>query len=217
MNFVRKQPLSSVIRKNVSRAVVLGILLAFVSIAFMFVMQSKYRADTDFLIVQVGSENKDFYTLFKSSEYLGNVFSNAVGSERFIDAVAETGALSSKTLPAGKSDRLKVWRDMVSVKNNLDISVMSVTVKAANERDAARIASGVAQVLIEKNSLFRSGDEKSVEIRTLSGPIIRYNLGSDKVGAAAVAGFFAGFLIVLLSAVIRNETRSGRAEYPDAE
>jgi capsular polysaccharide biosynthesis protein len=214
MNFVRKSPLSSVVRKSAASGIALGIALAFAAVALMFATQAKYRADADFLIVQTGSEGKDFYTLFKSSEYLGNVLSNAVGSERFIDAVIETGALNAKSLPADKGDRLKAWKDMVSVKKNLELGVLSVEVKAANERDAARVASGVAQVLIEKNSLFRSGDEKGVEIRTLSGPIIEYNLGSTKLGAAAAAGFLAGFLIVLLTAVIKNETAVRQSEYP---
>lgn len=216
MNFIRKQSISAVVRKSVSAGIVLGLVLAFAAVALMFATQAKYRANADFLIVQTGSEGKDFYTLFKSSEYLGNVLSNAVGSERFIDAVIETGALSAKSLPADKGDRLKAWKQTVSVSKNLELGVLSIEVKAANERDAARIASGVAQVLIEKNSLFRSGDEKGVEIRTLSGPIIEYNLGSGRLGAAAAAGFVAGFLIVLLSAVIKNETASRQPEYPSA-
>lgn len=216
MNLIRKKPVAAVIRERAGSGIALGIAVALAAVAFVYATQAKYRADADFLIVETQSEGKDFYTLFKSSEYLGNVLANAVGSERFIDAVIESGALNAKSLPADKGDRLKAWNRMVTVKKSLDLGVLSVSVKADSDRDAARIASGVAQVLMEKNSLFRSGDEKGIEIRTLSGPIIESNLGTAKLAAAALAGFLAGFLIVVFSAVIKNETVSRQPEYPSA-
>ncbi|MFZ1735970.1 MAG: hypothetical protein WAU31_03490, partial [Candidatus Moraniibacteriota bacterium] len=61
--------------------------------------------------------------------------------------------------------------------------------------DALHIAQAVGQVLTERNALFRSGDEKSVEIRTLSGPIVEKNPGMSTLPLAFLGGLISGMLL----------------------
>jgi capsular polysaccharide biosynthesis protein len=207
MNFVQKKSFTTILKKYAAVGIVAGIVVSIIAVLTAYALQEKYRADADLLIVQKDSENKDFYTAFKSSEYIGNVLANAVGSERFLDAVAESGALDLRSLPSDKSGQLKAWRSMVSVKKNLELGVLSVSVKADDERVASRIASGVMQVLMEKNSLFRGGDDGSIEIRVLSGPITEQNIDMKKLIEIISGGFFSGFLTVMFLVVARNEAR----------
>lgn len=186
---------------------VLGFLFAVASFFGLMVFEKPFQSGMDFLVVQTNAnaQAQDFYTQFKSSEYLGKVLSEAIYSERFIDAVVETGKVNSEFLPFDKKDRLKTWSDMVAVKKNLELGIISVTVKNDRERDAARIMNGIAEVLTQKNSLFRGGDEKSVEVRVLSGPISGQNPTISGIAKVVSAGFFAGFFLMGFWIVLKSE------------
>lgn len=181
-----------------------GVLCAAVAFAGTMVLSTRFQSSMDFLIVQSNVQGQDFYSLFKSSEYLSKVLSEAIYSERFIDAIMETGKINGQFLPANKKDRLDAWREMVVVQKNLELGVLSVTVKHDNDRDAARVMSSISEVLIEKNSLFRSGDEKSVEIRVLSGPILETTPTLKKILLVLGGGFLSGILLISVILAIRH-------------
>ena len=90
------------------------------------------------------------------------------------------------------------------VQKNLELGVLSVTVKYDNDRDAARVMSSISEVLIEKNSLFRSGDEKSVEIRVLSGPILETTPTLKKILLVLGGGFLSGILLASVIVAMRH-------------
>lgn len=66
---------------------------------------------------------------------------------------------------------------------------------------------GIAQVLTEKNSLFRGGDEKSVEIRILSGPILEQNPNMTKVVKVILIAFLAGLFLSAFFLIVKYESR----------
>ena len=194
------------LRKKLGLMVLFGFLFAALGFFSLIIFTKPFQAKTDFLVVQSNTQNQDFYTQFKSSEYLGNVLSEAVYSERFIDAVIETGKVNKEFLPFDKKDKLDEWRKIVDVEKNLNLSIIVITVKSGSERDVNRIMAGVSQVLIEQNNLFRGGDEKSVEIRTLSGPVIERNPGITKIIEVIAMAFFSGMFVTALFAVVRFES-----------
>jgi len=171
---------------------------AFVSAAVFFTetaVSPRYAVRTDYMVVQ-SSGSQDFYTLFKSSEYLSRVLSESVYSERFINAVIETGKVSTQGfLPTNKKDRLKSWRSMVSVAKNTELGMLSITVKADTEKEAMKTMEALSDVLINRNKEFRSGDEKSIEIRVLSGPIGDRNPTPKELILLSLLGFAAGAFI----------------------
>jgi capsular polysaccharide biosynthesis protein len=181
-----------------------GVLCAALAFASIMLLSARFQSGMDFLVVQSNTQGQDFYSLFKSSEYLSKVLSEAIYSERFIDAVVETGKINGQFLPANKKERLDEWRKMVEVQKNLELGVLSVTVKSDNDRDASRVMNAISEVLIEKNSLFRSGDEKSVEIRVLSGPIIEATPTMKKILLAVGGGFLSGILLAGVLVSIRH-------------
>ncbi len=170
----------------------------FVAATVFFVetaVSARYAVRTDFMVVQTSS-SQDFYTLFKSSEYLSKVLSESMYSERFINAVIETGKVSAQGfLPTDKRDRLNRWRSMVSVDKNIELGMLSVSVKADTEREAGKTMEALTEVLINRNKEFRGGDEKSVEIRILSGPITDRNPTPKELLTLSVLGFLAGAFV----------------------
>ncbi len=190
------ESLLSIVRKKWGSIFLSGLLvgsLAFFSLVFF---SKHFKVTTDFLVVQTGAgQSQDFYSMLKSSEYLGKVLSESVQSEKFIGAVVETGGVDSNFLPGNPKDRLDAWEKMVKVTNNPDVGTLHIEVYDNNDRNALHIAQAVGQVLTERNSLFRSGDEKSVEIRTLSGPIVEKNPDMKTLPLAFLCGLVFGVLI----------------------
>ena len=189
------ESLLSIVRKKWGSIFLSGLLvgsLAFFSLVFF---SKHFKVTTDFLVVQTGTgQSQDFYSMLKSSEYLGKVLSESVQSEKFIGAVVETGGVDGNFLPGNPKDRLDAWERMVKVTNNPDVGTLHIEVYDNNDRNALHIAQAVGQVLTERNSLFRSGDEKSVEIRTLSGPIVEKNPDMKTLPLAFLGGLVFGIL-----------------------
>jgi capsular polysaccharide biosynthesis protein len=172
-----------------------GLLFSAASFLGMMIFTKPFQSTTDFLVVQTGGQNQDYYTQFKSSEYLSKILSQAIYSEYFIDAVIETGKVNREFLPLDKKEQLKAWSKMVDVKKNLELGVISISVESNRERDTARIMNGIIDVITQKNFYFRGGDEKSVEVRVISGPINEQRPTLGEILLTLLSGFAAGFLL----------------------
>ncbi len=208
------QYLFALLRSKMGALILTGLLFSVLGFFGLMVTEKPFQTKMDFLVVQANASNQDFYTQFKSSEYLGKILSEAVYSDRFVDALVETGKVNKEFLPFDKGQRLAAWSKMVTVEKNLELGILSVTVKGERERDVARIMEGIAQVLTEKNVLFRGGDEKSVEIRVLSGPILEQNPGLTKILKVVAMAFIAGFFLAAFAVVVKYEStyKSSRNE-----
>lgn len=195
------------LKHHLINIILTGVLCALLALGALIFVQPRYSSSMDLLLVQENTNGQDFYTAFKSSEYLGKVLSQAMYSERFITEVIATGKMGERFLPTDKKDRLDEWAKMLLVHNNLELGIISVAVRGQNDRDTARIMEGVATVLTEKNALFRSGDAKSVEVRVLSGPILERQPTLQKILMTLASGFFAGVLLLSGAIIAKNQRR----------
>ena len=196
---------AKVLGRRVVSIVMTGVMVALFALGTLILVQPKYSSSMDFLLVQANTNGQDFYSAFKSAEYLGKVLSQAIYSERFITAVIESGKMDDRFLPANKKERLDEWANIITVRNNLELGIISVSVDGQSDRDAARIMSGVAEVLTQKNALFRSGDEKSVEVRVLSGPILEIQPTFQKLLLVAFSGFLSGLFLMSSVVILRHQ------------
>jgi capsular polysaccharide biosynthesis protein len=206
----------TLLRAKFGTMVFWGFLFSAVSFLGLMAFTKPFQASMDFFIVQTGEQSHDFYAQFKSSEYLSKMLSRAVFSERFINAVVETRKAHSEFLPFDKKERLKAWSKMVSVQKNLELGILSVTVKGQRERDAARVMDAVAEVLTQKNSLFRGGDEKSVEIRVLSGPINEQHPTLGEILLTIFSGFVSGFFLAGFWLAVCDKNYFSQNNFPRA-
>ena len=196
---------AKVLGRRVVSIVMTGVMVALFALGTLILVQPKYSSSMDFLLVQANTNGQDFYSAFKSAEYLGKVLSQAIYSERLITAVIESGKMDDRFLPANKKERLDEWANIITVRNNLELGIISVSVDGQSDRDAARIMSGVAEVLTQKNALFRSGDEKSVEVRVLSGPILEIQPTFQKLLLVAFTGFLSGLFLMSSVVILRHQ------------
>lgn len=194
-------------KRNFGTLILMGVLGA--SLAFFSLMFTTphYRSTSEFLVVQSGGGNQDFYSQFKSSEYLSKVLAEAIQSESYINAVIETGKVSPALLPVDKKDRLEAWGKMVTVKKNLELGVIEIRVNGDSQKDMTAVMEGVTDVLVNKNTLFRGGEPGSVQIKTLSGPIVEKVPSFGLVLKTILAGFIAGLLVALLTLFLKTKKR----------
>lgn len=204
MNFI---DLKMLLKRKFGTLILMGILGASVAFFLLMFTTPHYRSTSEFLVVQTGGGNQDFYSQFKSSEYLSKVLAEAIQSESYINAVIETGKVSPALLPVDKKDRIEKWEKMVTVKKNLELGVVEIQVKGDSQRDITAVMDGVSDVLINKNVMFRGGAPESVQIKTLSGPIFERVPSAGLMAKAVLAGFLAGFLLTLLFFFVKNQNK----------
>ncbi len=194
------------VKHHAGAAVLTGSVFALVVFFGVMTFGRGFIAHSDFLLVQSNAGNQDFYTSFKSSEYLGKVLGEAILSERFIQASIDSGKMNEEILPpvSEKADRLKAWRDMVSVKQDTSLGMISVEVQTANDRDAYKMLQAISDVLITQNTLFRGGDEKSVEVRLLSGPIVEKTPSMKQLLLLIGGAFLAGVALALSRDMVKE-------------
>jgi capsular polysaccharide biosynthesis protein len=175
-----------------------GLLLAALSFLFLVITEKNYKVSTDYLIVQNQSGSQDFYTLSKSAEYIGKVLNEGVYSELFIDEVVKTGKVNAEFLPFDKKDKLKQWSKIVKVNRNAELGILSIEVFDNDKRQAANISDAIADVLTNKNNLFR-GEGQNINVKVLSGPVTEKNPSITNIAAAMIGGFVLGFLLSAMS------------------
>jgi capsular polysaccharide biosynthesis protein len=170
-----------------------------------------YEVRTDYLVIQQSASSQDFYTLSKSAEYSGNVLKEAIGSDLFYREAAERGYFDASVFSGSEKDRLKRWNETVSASNRANSGMFQVIVLHDNHNEAVGIARAISDVLIEKNSLFRSGNPEDLSIKRISGPIVERNPDMKELIMGIVAGFFLGGAVFFLWVWYREE--SDRTEY----
>ncbi len=196
------------VRRNIGGLVLMSLLGA--SIAFFVLMFTTphYKTSSKFLVVQSSGNTEDFYTQFKSSEYLSKVLSEAIHSESYINAVVGTGKISNSSLPLDKKTKLKEWQKHVTVKKNLELGVIEIAVEGDNQKEINSTMEGITEVLVNQNTLFRGGDPNSVQIKTLSGPITEKVPSIALIIKTLIAGLISGFFVTLLVLLMKHGQKS---------
>lgn len=180
-----------------------GILVASLSFLFLVTSEKNFKANTDFLIIQNQTESQDFYSLFKSAEYVRDILSESVYSELFINEVIKTEKVNSEFLPFDKRKRMKEWSRIVKVNSGSQPGIISVEILSDSQKEVFNISESVIEVMLAKNQLFRG--EGNMEVKVLSGPIIEKNPEMGDIVMVLIGGFVLGFLLSLIGIYYKEE------------
>jgi capsular polysaccharide biosynthesis protein len=194
-------------RKKLASLILGG--LVFAAIGFMLLVWMSPRAEvqTDYLVTQGDTSGKDFYTLARSSDYIGKILNEVMYSDRFIGEVIATGKVSAESLPFEKRNQLKEWRRTVKVEREADLGILRVTVLHDDSREAQKISQAISQVLIEKNSIFLGTGDQNVPVSILSGPLAEWNPNVGEIVSVVLSGFFFGSIVVFIILFLREEKK----------
>ncbi len=184
-------------RQKIGTLLLFGFLVAALSFLFLVVSQKSFKASTDYLVVPTGGEDsKDFYSVFKSAEYVNRVLGEVVYSELFIDQVVKTGEVNSEFLPFDRKERLQEWGQMVKVGGKFQYGIVSFEVFANSQKEAVQISNAIAKVMENGGSVLQ--DKADLHVQILTGPIWEKNPSVKEIVAVVVGGFLVG---VILSAM----------------
>lgn len=203
----------SVLRRKWRDIAVAAFMLGTLTFFLAIVTTERYDVRTDYLIVQNGINERDLYSLSKSAEYAGNVLSDAIFSQLFIDEAARTGHFHAALLPQEPRERIAAWGRMVSVRKNFQSNILTVRVLDDDPALALGIANAVSQVLTEKNSLFRTGTPDSITLKVISGPITEKNPSVSMLAMVTILGAAIGAAFGIGLSLIR-QTRMSRSSMP---
>lgn len=201
----------SFISRRWRKATYFGIVFAALAFVAVFLIGPDYAVRTDYLVSQDGAMNKDYYSLTRSAEYMSRVLTEVAGSERFIDAVIETGKVGQDFLPADKRDRLASWKRMVRIDKKLDLGIIGVTVSSDDLKTAQKVSLAVSQVFTERNGRFLGSGDTNVPVSVLSGPITERNPSGTRAALALLGGFGTGFVGYLLLSFARTIVRDSKS------
>lgn len=187
----------SILKHRRGAMILVGFLFASCSFFFLVISEKNFKASTDFLVIQNANATQDVYSLSKSAEYLGNIFSESVTSELFIKEVMNTGKVNQDFLPFNKKEKLKKWSEIVRVSQNENLGIINLNVFDNSQKQVLAISEGIGLVLTQKNNLFR-GENQNIEVIILSGPVLEKNPSTKAITLAIVGGFFFGGMMSLV-------------------
>ncbi|MHB8903518.1 MAG: YveK family protein, partial [Patescibacteria group bacterium] len=119
----------------------------------------KYSAKSSLLVVQ-NTNGVDPYTVSKSNEYLGNLFSQVAYSGSFYNLVIDSPYDIDKNYFSGDYNKqIKTWEKTISTKTLSDTGIIEVNIYHPNPYQAQQIALAVNDILINKNSNYQGGGQ----------------------------------------------------------
>lgn len=191
-------------KKHLKTAILAGLFLGAVSFLVLIVSQKSFKSSTDILVVQNQEGTVDYYAMSRSADYLSNILSEAVYSEKFLDEIIATGKISANIFPFDPLEKRKAWQKVISIQKSSTTGILSVQIFGDSTRQAKDISDGVLDVLINKNAMFL-GTNQNLKIQILSGPIVEKNPSVGQIVIAGLGGIIIGILLTFLIVFYREE------------
>jgi hypothetical protein len=197
--------LTHIIRQALPTAVLMGLLASAIVFASSVFLMRPFVASTSYQLIQTGAETKDYYTSFKSSEYLGRVLTEALASGSYIQAVTETGGIPDDYLPGDTKKALATWQEQVTVNTDrIDLGVLEIRVYGKTREEVTQVSTGVQKVLIEQNEKFRAGAKEDLNVRVFTNTLVEANPSVTKLIIMLTSVAFAVMVLYLLGVIARR-------------
>jgi capsular polysaccharide biosynthesis protein len=198
------------LKRKTGLILLVGLFVAALSFMLLLFVEKKFESSASLLIVSKSAQSGDFYSQFKYSEYLVKLLGDAVYSDRFLDAALETGKFDRKLLPVEKRQAIDEWKKVVVVKQRLDLGMLSLSVKRDDSRQSEQILSAAIDVLTKQNTLFRGGDDGSVEVKLVAGPLTENIPTFGEAVTVTILGFMLGVFSSVARILFRRINRGSR-------
>lgn len=189
--------------------ILFGVLLAALTFWGAIIANKNFQARADVLIVQNQNGYSDYYALSRSADYLSQVLTESIYSERFIQKVAEKNIVNiDNMLPKDKSEKLKKWNQMVKVNKKSDTGLLSIETYGDTPTEAVQTSEAVLKVLTEDYYIFL-GRGQDLDVRVLSGPILEKTFGMLSLVFIIFGGFVIGCLLAIVWFYFSYELKEG--------
>lgn len=197
--------LTRIVQGALPTAVLIGLLVSAIVFASSVFLMRPFVASTSYQLIQSGTEAKDYYTSFKSSEYLGRVLTEALASGSYIQAVTETGGIPEGYLPGDTKKALATWQKQVTVNTDrIDLGVLEIRVYGKTREEVAQVSTGVQKVLIEQNEKFRAGAKEDLNVRVFTDTLVEANPSVTRLVIMLTSVAFAVTVLYLLAVIAKR-------------
>ncbi|GAJ26267.1 tyrosine-protein kinase transmembrane modulator EpsC [Liquorilactobacillus sucicola DSM 21376 = JCM 15457] len=185
-------------RKSFWNIVLLGVTGAVLAMLFSFVfMTPKYNATTDLLVNQKASNQQMQYNMQQADLQVINTYKDILKRD-----VVLTPVLKQIKRQDNYTGTLNSLRDSISITNQTNSQVLSVTVKDKNAYTATEIANAIGKVFSSR--IKKMMKVNNVTIVTRATP--QLNPISPNVKLNLLIGIVAGLLLGIVIVVIRDLT-----------
>lgn len=136
-----------------------------------FVQPLKYSVTSKLLVIQ-NTRDVDPYTVSKSNEYLGNLFSQVLYSSSFYDLTLNSQYnINRSYFTSNATEQQKIWKKTVKAKSLNNTGIIEMYVYHPDPYQAKQIALAVNEVLMTKNFNYQ-GMGDTVRVNVIDQPLV---------------------------------------------
>ena len=143
--------------------IIAGIVAIVVMSLLMITSSTKTAVKMDFQVTQ-DIATDDFYSLFKSSEFVAGAIDEMVSSEEFMNKVIKKDGSVSQKFSNNREERLKQWNETVYVDDITVHGRFSVIISHKDKNFAQQLAPIVSDLIINDNGLYQGAQKKEKQI-----------------------------------------------------
>jgi capsular polysaccharide biosynthesis protein len=194
------------IKKKSGTIFTLVFITVILTIALSLLNPLKYGATSGVLVVQ-NTAGSDPYTVSKSNEYLGNLFSRIVYSASFYDFVLNSPYNIDKNYFTGTyNQQLENWEKTVKTKTFGDTGIIEINVYHQNPYQAQQISLAINEVLINNNAYYQ-GSGQAIKVNVIDQPLVSTYPVKPNLPRNIALGFIGGLFLSLVYIYIFPEER----------
>lgn len=174
--------------------VLVGLLVAGLSVAVSFAFVFQYRADAQVLIISKTRTGVDPYTTVKSAERVGENLSAVMQTSDFYEKVKNQAGYQidwSRFAERNERERRKLWKKTIAPSVSYGTGILNVSAFSPSQSEAVQIASAASRALVEQGWEYVGGD---VTIKVINNPVVTKWPARPNFALNAIAGFLAGIL-----------------------
>ncbi len=166
----------------------------------------KYGSQSKILVMQDGLK-ADTYTLSRTNEYMGNLFSQVMYSSSFYSLVMSNSnyQIDQNYFSGNQAQKMKKWRKNINARVYGDTGIIEINVYHENQRQAGQLALAVNDTLINQAYLY-SGNE-NINIKVIDQPLVSERPVKPNIPYIVVITLIGSFIFSLMYIYIFPEEK----------
>jgi len=195
------------IKRKKQTIFIIIIVCLIITLGLALTQSFKYGSQSRLLVVQ-NNTGADAYTLSKSNEYLGNLFSQVAYSSSFYNFVLSSQYdIDDNYFSGDENQKLKKWRQTVQTKTISDTGIIEINIYHPNYYQAQQLALAVNDVLINKNLNYQ-GNGQGIKIVVIDQPLVSTRPVKPNLPYLGGLALVGGFILALFYIYIFPEEKN---------
>lgn len=174
------------------------VIFALIAFIVSVILPAKYQSDISMIVVQKqATEKVDAFSATKSAEFLSNIFTQAIYTTSFFNAVQEAPFEVKRDFSRDPEEREKEWDKLISVRKVNNTGIIHISVFEPSRSTAENTAKAIAYVLTTQGENYHGGGER-VEVRLIDGPNTPLRPTVPRMLPNTIAGGAFGGLVAVI-------------------